>query len=217
MASRTSGEETCHLLGNHEWYCYSRRLVVEEELAAARPVASELGVHFLWDDEIIVEGVRFLGSSLWTDYALHGEIADSMAYAKFRMNDHRLIYPRTDMKPLEPAEARHWHLKSRSWLTEKLSQVFPGKTVVVTHHLPHPRSIGAQYKGDHLNPAYCSDLAELVECFGAALWVHGHTHTSSDYVAGTTRVVCNPKGYGPRSRHARFENEAFDDRLVIEI
>lgn len=217
LAERAKGKPVIYVPGNHEWYSYSRYLVVEEELPAARQIARELGVHFLWNDQAIIDGIRFLGTPLWTDYALNGEVADSMAYAKWRMNDHRVIYPRADMKPLEPTEARHWHLRSRSWLSEKLGQEFPGKTVVVTHHLPHPRSISVQYDGDHLNPSYCSDLSELVEGCGAALWIHGHTHTSSDYLAGTTRVICNPKGYGPRSRHGRMENEGFNDSLVIEI
>jgi predicted phosphodiesterase len=217
LAERAIGKPVIYVPGNHEWYGYSRRLVIEEELPAARHLAHELGLNFLWDDEIVIEGVRFLGTPLWTDYALHGEIGDSMAYAKWQMNDHRVIYPRADMHPLEPTEARDWHMRSRSWLAEKLAEDFFGRTVVVTHHLPHPRSIALQYEGDHITPAYCSDLSELVESSGAVLWVHGHTHTSCDYVAGGTRVVCNPKGYGPRSRRGRFENAVFDERLVVEI
>jgi hypothetical protein len=27
------------------------------------------------------------------------------------------------------------------------------------------------------------------------LWTHGHTHEDFDYMIGTTRVVCNPRGY----------------------
>jgi predicted phosphodiesterase len=217
LAQRAVGKPVVYVPGNHEWYGYKRRLVIEEELPAARKLASELGVHFLWDDEVVINGVRFLGTSLWTDYALHWEVADSMAYAKWRMNDHRVIFPRADMKPLEPSEARSWHCKSRAWLTEQLREKFSGRTVVVTHHLPHPRSIAPQYTGNHLNPAYCSDLSDLVESSGAALWVHGHTHSSCNYMAGRTQIVANPKGYGPRSPGGHIENQSFDERLVIEI
>jgi hypothetical protein len=27
------------------------------------------------------------------------------------------------------------------------------------------------------------------------LWTHGHTHEDFDYHIGSTRVVCNPRGY----------------------
>lgn len=133
------------------------------------------------------------------------------------MNDHRVIFPTEIGKPLDPAEALEWHLQSKAWLDERLECEFGGTTVVVTHHLPHPRSIHPRFADDPLTPAFCSDLSELVEGSGAALWVHGHTHTSCDYIAGVTRVVCNPKGYGPQSPGGRIENEQFDENLVIEI
>jgi hypothetical protein len=27
------------------------------------------------------------------------------------------------------------------------------------------------------------------------LWTHGHTHEDFDYMVGSTRVFCNPRGY----------------------
>jgi hypothetical protein len=40
----------------------------------------------------------------------------------------------------------------------------------------------------------------------------GHTHDSCDYIQQGTRVVCNPRGYGP------FElNAAFDPCLTVEV
>lgn len=217
LAQRAAGKPVIYVPDNHEWYGYRRRLVIEEELPAARELASELGVRFLGDDEVMIDGIHFLGTPRWTDYARHWEVADSVAYAKWRMNDHRVIFLRAYMKPLEPSEARTWHSKTRAWLTEQLREKLAGKTVVVPHRLSHPRSNGPQYTVNHLNPAYRSDLSDLVESSSAAVRVHGHTHSSCDYMAGRTRVACNPKGYGPRPVDGRAENEAFDERLVIEI
>jgi Icc-related predicted phosphoesterase len=39
-----------------------------------------------------------------------------------------------------------------------------------------------------------SDLSGLVETYQPALSVHGHTHKSSDYRIGKTRVLRNPHG-----------------------
>jgi hypothetical protein len=38
------------------------------------------------------------------------------------------------------------------------------------------------------------------------LWTHGHTHDVFDYMLGTTRVFCNPRGYdGYEQRAEQFE------------
>ncbi len=207
-----------YVMGNHEWYTHREKFTVADEAARARALAEEAGIHLLMDEAIVIDGVRFLGASLWTDYDLYGTRAASMAEASQMMNDHRLIYPDTESGRLSPRRALEWHEASTRWLAEQLTpDAFDGPTVVVTHHLPHPNSIAAQYAHDSLNPAFCSDLSWLVEGSGAALWVHGHTHSSFDYVAGGTRVVCNPKGYGPVRFGGRIENLEFDPMKVVEI
>ena len=161
----------------------------------------------------MIDGVRFLGTSLWTDLCT------------VRISCRRgAICPERDERPSPHISGRRrrplspeLHESSLAWRTASLQVPFAGKTVVVTHHLPHPGSIHPRFADDALAPAFCSDLSELVESSGAALWVHGHTHESCDYVAGGTRVVCNPKGYGPIRREGRYENTYFDPSLVVEI
>lgn len=82
------------------------------------------------------------------------------------------------------------------------------KYVVVGHHAPSKASTHPRYKEDVLmNGAYSSDLSELMldrPCI--KLWVHGHTHDPFDYMIGSTRVVCNPRGYfGYEEQADRFE------------
>jgi predicted phosphodiesterase len=80
--------------------------------------------------------------------------------------------------------------------------------VVVGHHAPSTASIAECYKGDTLmNGAFHSDLSEFIlDRPQIRLWVHGHMHNVSDYMLGTTRVVCNPRGYtGYESRADQFE------------
>jgi Icc-related predicted phosphoesterase len=87
---------------------------------------------------------------------------------------------------------------------------FRGPTVVITHHAPHPNSVNSRFVGDPLNPAFVSDLGDLIARHQPDLWLHGHTHCSGDYRLGRTRVICNPAGYGR-------ENPAFDPTLVVEV
>lgn len=113
------------------------------------------------------------------------------------------------------------HERSRSWLERELAKPFAGKTVVVTHHGPHPLSIAPRFVGNALNAGFVSDLTPLMA--GADLWLHGHVHDSFDYRVGACRVVANPAGYAMNGvvedSVARFEleNGKFDRKLVIDV
>jgi len=100
------------------------------------------------------------------------------------------------------------HARAATWLAGKLDEPFPGTTVVITHHAPHPNSAHKRYNGHLLNGAFVSDLTRLMG--KAALWIHGHTHDSFDYAVAGTRVIANPKGYVN-------ENKAFDPSLVVTV
>ena len=217
LAERANGRPVIYVPGNHEWYAHRKRFTVREEAARAQALAAELGIHLLQNAEVVIDGIRFLGSTLWTDYEIFGDRTRAMRDARRWLNDHRVIFPSVAGVPLAPSEALGWHRQSASWLEATLREPFAGETVVVTHHLPHPKSIHPRFAEDEVTPAFCSDLSELVEGSGAVLWVHGHTHTSCDYFAGPTRVVCNPKGYGPMSRSGGIENSEFDETLIVEI
>lgn len=197
-----------YVVGNHEFYHGKYETVLER----CRKRAAELDIHLLEKDEVVLNGVRFLGTTLWTDFALEeaaGYLASmAMRYAGANMNDFRLIQYRGGI--LSPLATRCFHLESRQWLADQLAEPFDGRTVVITHHLPHRGSIDRAYHGSLLNPAFASHLPELVRP-PVSLWVHGHTHKPCDYEVDGTRVVCNPRGY-PRETGA-----GFDPALVIEI
>jgi hypothetical protein len=196
--------------GNHEFY--GARL--PDALAELRNEAQRLGVHFLDGDECILGGARFLGTTLWTDYELYGsapeDLERAMADAAIEMNDFRMIQW-AGGEPLEPALVRDMHLTGVAWLAERLAEPFGGPTVVVTHHLPHRRCIHPKYEGTRFNPCFASDLDHLVRA-PVALWVHGHTHESIDFLVNGTRVVCNPRGYLPHE-----PNPSFDPVGAIEL
>jgi Icc-related predicted phosphoesterase len=101
------------------------------------------------------------------------------------------------------------HQDSRRFIETALKSD-PIPTVVVTHHLPHARSVPARFKGDLLNAAYASDLSQVIEEQQPALWVHGHTHDSAEYLIGNTRVICNPRGY-------EDENGSFNPGLMVTV
>ena len=215
LADMAQGRPTVFVPGNHEWYQTNAYFSVETERMRALEETAGTNVHMLMDEEVILDGIRFLGSTLWTDFALDGMPEISMRVASRSMNDYRFISPTDDGRMLQPCDTLEWHRRSRTFLEERLRRLHD-RTVVVTHHVPHRKSIAERYADDVLNPAFCSDLSHLVEDGGAALWVHGHTHSSFDYMAGSTRVVCNPKGYGPRNAGGPLENGDFDPLMIVE-
>lgn len=199
-----------YIPGNHEFYGRD----IQETLSDLQRAGRRFGVDVLHGRGVIIGGVRFLGATLWTDFALHGtdtaSLRRAMNDAKRGMSDFSII--RHGAHGLfRPEHARAAHIEQMSWIREKIADEFIGPTVLVSHHLPHPRSIHIKYRGSSLNPAFASDLSQLMGP-PVAVWIHGHTHESCDYVERGTRVVCNPRGYGP------FElNATFDPVLTVEV
>ena len=196
--------------GNHEFYGRD----MQETLSDLQKAGRRCGVDVLHGRGVAIGGVRFLGATLWTDFALHGSdvpaLRRAMSDAKHGISDFSVIR-HGGHGLFRPEHARAMHLEQVHWIREALADEFPGPAVLVTHHLPHPRSIHRRYWGSSLNPSFASDLSHMMGP-PVAVWIHGHTHESCDYVEEGTRVVCNPRGYGP------FElNAAFDPILTIKV
>jgi predicted phosphodiesterase len=163
--------------------------------------------------------LRFLGCTLWTDYRFGGTSqAEAMADCERMLTDHRLI--RTASGPFTASYALQQHTRSRAWLETELARPFDGRTVVITHHAPHPLSVHARFAGNPVNAGFVTNLSDLLQ--HADLWLHGHVHDSFDYQVAGCRVAANPRGY-PKNRRTSatvgdllFENEAFERSCVID-
>lgn len=196
-----------YVLGNHEYYGHALPGLTDE----LRVAAEGTNVHVLENQEFEFGGVTFLGATLWTDFALDGNPKNGGLIAEKCMNDFRLVSTSPDERPLRAADMRRLHAESVDWLRQRLVALRGRPVVVVTHHLPSARSIASRFSGDPLNPAFASNLDELVAASGAVLWIHGHSHTAADYRVGLTRVLANPRGY-PRETESGFA-----PGLVVDI
>jgi Icc-related predicted phosphoesterase len=202
-----------YVAGNHEFY---GDFIADGRKAGA--VEAELwpDVHFLENDFALIDGVRFVGATLWTDFALRAERASDIAWseraAEGLMADYRAILGRSSKDPhcLRAGHTADMHAYSRVYIEQVLSVPFDGPTVVVSHHAPHPGSIAPEFRDSGLNPAFVSDLTEVIDRYEPGLWVHGHVHTAFDYRVGETRVVCNPRGYPG-------ERNDWNSMLTVEV
>lgn len=200
--------------GNHEFYGGSIRGTVNE----LKELSAGTDIHVLDNDEIILDGVRFLGTTLWTDFMLFGEgekRGAAMQEALRLIRDFSRIRvgaaPEALFTPADAAALFQIHV---NWLETKLGEPFPGPTVVITHHAPSRKSIHPRFADSLLNACFVSDAEYLIDGGRARLWIHGHTHDSFDYFLNGTRVVCNPRGY---AKDGGNENASFDANFLVKI
>ena len=215
-----------YLAGNHEYYhgeigAINRDLKAFAEAENRQRGEARLSV---LENEALEwrspgrRAVSFLGATLWTDYAIDAagadDVARAMAAAEAGIRDHQVIA----IEPwgrFRPEHALALNRQSVAWLEGELARPFAGTTVVVTHHLPSPKSVAERFRGSPLTPAFASDLDRLV--VQADLWLHGHTHDNFDYRLGPCRVVCNPRGYVREVAPGQWsvENPDFIPDLVL--
>ncbi len=196
------GRPVLFLAGNHEFYGHSLPGLTGELRAAA----AGSDVHVLEDDEIVIDGVRFLGCTLWSDFAAAGadELDGAMQLCGTLMNDYEQIGFDPERRALAPRDTLALHRASRRWLEERLAQAHPGPTVVITHHAPLIRRLPTLPHERALVGAFASDLTGLMGDGRVDLWIHGHTHRVAELDVHGTRVVSNPRGY-PHQPVAGFD------------
>jgi hypothetical protein len=178
--------------GNHEFYGHTYPSLVRKLVMRAAALGPH--VHVLSDAAVVVGDVRFLGTTLWTDFRLLGDPAAGMAAAQLEMTDFRRIRVEPSYSKARPSDTVVWHTRSLRWLRQTLDVAHDGPTIVVTHHAPSGRSLNPSY-ADSAASAYASALDPFVASSGARLWIHGHTHHCVDYQIGGTRVLSNQRGY----------------------
>lgn len=102
-----------------------------------------------------------------------------------------------EVSTFAPEDAVADHYKMMEYIKHIVSEKANEKFVVCGHHAPSKSSTKPRYQHDTLmNGGYSSDLSEFIlDHPQIKLWTHGHTHDIFDYMIGTTRVACNPRGY----------------------
>ncbi|GAB3762756.1 metallophosphoesterase family protein [Ramlibacter monticola] len=205
------GKPVLYVPGNHEFYGGS----LEGRIAELRALTEGTPVRLLHDDELVLDGVRILGTTLWTEFRLPDlpqQEAAERAATSFMRDFSRIRLREGEEALLRADDCAALFRRHSRWLRERLAHPHAGPTVVISHHAPSVRSIHPRFAGSAVNLCFASDAEYLLE--GVDLWVHGHTHDSFDYRVGGTRVLCNPRGY---VREGVQENARFDPALVVAV
>jgi predicted phosphodiesterase len=210
--------------GNHEY----DGLDFDVAHARLRETCERLGITWLERESLVLQGVRFVGTTLWSDFDALGPLAGhTPPEGQAAPARHALPSGYTaQLKAREKAfRAANWYLSRtgtvrqgeawlaelvrqqalvcQQWLADALAQPHAGPTVVVTHFAPSLRSADPRYGLVPGTAGFCNALdARLTQ---AQLWLHGHLHFPCDYVHAGCRVVANPLGYAGKGEQHRFE------------
>lgn len=196
-----------YIMGNHEHYHGD----YADTITTLRDRLGYLyNLHILDKEMVQLGGVSFIGGTLWTD--MNKEDSITLLHMKGMMNDFRCVQNsnkpgrRTTLKDGEeyeykalftPEDAVVDHEKMIDYIRLMIEGKFDQKFVVVGHHSPSKASTHPRYADEEImNGGYSSDLSEFIlDHPQIKLWTHGHTHHKFDYMIGSTRIVCNPRGY----------------------
>jgi 3',5'-cyclic AMP phosphodiesterase CpdA len=206
-----------YIMGNHEHYNGDYRNTIttlRDRLSYIR------NLHILDKDTFVIDDVTFIGGTLWTD--MNKEDPITLMQMSGMMNDFRCvqnsnrvtIFKDEDGKFHErksrftPEDAVEDHKQMMDYIRIMIEGKFDQKFVVVGHHSPSKQSTHPRYKEELImNGGYSSNLNDFImDHPQIKLWTHGHTHEDFDYMIGSTRIVCNPRGYiNYENRADRFE------------
>ena len=209
MFSHLSGRTILYVAGNHEYYGHDLPGLIPR----LRHAASGSDIHVLENDSVVIDGVRFVGCSLWSDFDFAGSEnrANSMRVCERLVNDYKRIRATEHDRPLRAQDTRELHLSSRAWLASRLASPHDGPTVVITHHAPLVRERPENPLMAAVGGAFASDLSGLMDGDSASLWIFGHIHRAVDTQVNGTRVLSNQRGYPHEPAIG------FDPALVVEI
>ena len=204
-----------YVLGNHEHYHGD----YADTLEHMRSVLAHLPNLYIMEKESRVIGdTTFVAGTLWTD--MNQEDPHTLAHMRGYMNDFRIISDsraevnfkdqdgkfRTRVGKWTPEASVVDHKAMKGVIRETVEADPRARYVVVGHHAPSRLSTKPRYQKDVVvNGGYSSSLDEFIlDHPQIKLWTHGHTHDVFDYMIGSCRIVCNPRGYAGHEEQANL-------------
>ena len=195
-----------YIVGNHEYYNgdFATALAHLKDVLGYLP-----NLHVLEKESVTIGDITFLCGTLWTD--MNREDPDTLYRIRSYMNDFRIIrdsrhpvhykdsegHRHTRDGRFSPEATVEEHRAMLKFVEESIAADPTARYVVVGHHAPSRSSTHPQYADQTMvNGAYSSDLDQFIlDRPQIKLWTHGHTHHEFDYMIGSCRVMCNPRGY----------------------
>ncbi|KAF7912711.1 uncharacterized protein EAF01_001732 [Botrytis porri] len=229
LAKQTAQFERVFLvLGNHEFYHFSRTSALEQ----ARRLENEAALNDKlvlchqkrWDIELGDSQTTILGCTLWSKIddgareAVQARLKDLEKIDNWSIDDHNAA-----------------HISDLTWLFNEVTNIQnqnksraegepEKKILVITHHAP--TIVGTSSPKNSNNPWGSVFATELLgnsstNWVDVKVWVFGHTHFTTDMEKNGVRVLSNQRGYvipgSQGKKDEEIEEMAFDPKRVFSI
>jgi len=185
-----------YVFGNHEFYM--SKLGKAYVLKAAEALSHIPNLHILsrHTPSVVIDGVKFVGATLWTDLSYNPSLYHSDRYSS---NDFKYITYNESPTRFMKFRPNHWlkeHVADLKWIKQEVANA-EHPVVVVSHHAPtsiskdpvdDPEDLYAQFYRSNQD-TYIEENPQI------AMWIHGHIHYPYDYMMGKTRIFSNPMDY----------------------
>jgi Icc-related predicted phosphoesterase len=200
-------EHVLFVLGNHDYYNHDIQNIEEVYRNFANKVDN---IHFLQKDIVEIDGIKFVGCTLWTDFLVEDNYFNKELKLNdfYCLNDANCIFNSNNL--VKPENILNIHNDHKHFLNDNVDS----NTVVITHHVPSYRAMHEKWKTSTISHLFYSNLEALILDKTPRAWIAGHTHDSFDLTIGNTRLVGNPRGY---SSGYGVENSNFDWQKTIEV
>ncbi len=201
------------VLGNHDLWDSN----ISNEYNNVRNDLAKSGltnVYLIQDSQIVIDNVKFLGGTLWTDMNKQDPLT-RLSWQNAMANDRKYITIGNAYHKIKESDVLAAHFKTRSYIFDNATRDNSNqKIVVISHHAPTNLSIDDRYADDTLRAGYYhSDIGNEIAYSEIDLWFHGHTHNSVNYLVHQCRVVNNPRGY----HYDDMLNKQFDETHLFNI
>ncbi len=193
--------------GNHEYYGTSAPAAHHIVTKACEGIENVTPV--IRPTSLVLDGQVFLAGTMWYNQKAVERAGYDPEYGLLPVGEHTHVF--SDYRWI--VGLYPWVFQQADGFDSMLKHLLHSDAIVVTHHLPSPRSTPPQHLGDKSNCFFVNNKTRLLNTRKPKLWIHGHTHTRCDYLAGKdlqTRIVANPCGY-PSERSSFF---AYQPMLV---
>ena len=170
------------ILGNHEFYGGNMQKIRNAWAEMDMPN----NFYFLDNDWITIDGVNFIGSTLWSNVHLDCPLNDfykinykyAGRYGKFTQE-----------------EARKLFNENLNWLIKTVSKLSGQENVVITHHAPSGEAQDPKYAGGDgvVGSGFHTDILQHFNDVTA--WIYGHLHNNTEFVDQGIFCTSNQRGY----------------------
>jgi predicted MPP superfamily phosphohydrolase len=175
------------IAGNHEFYgCgYDRSRVVEN----LRKLAEETDTHFLEKETKVIQGIEFIGTTLWS-------LIDKKGCESIRDFSQNVWRSQLDYVGE--------FIDNFRFLKKTLGTPSKYPRIVLTHHLPTTRLMHERFRDSPANSGFYTNILDSIDTRGIHYWFSEHTHEFAVCKYIDMLCVVNPLGYPYEKRDTKL-------------